>query len=127
MVMLIDDDKDDCDIFRDAASQVTDCRCHCIQSPTEALSLLNKIKALPDCIFLDINMPGVHGFDVLKHIKADPKLSKIPIIMYSTTPNPQEAERSLLLGADRFMRKTPDYKKLVLSLQKIKSELIDGR
>jgi CheY-like chemotaxis protein len=125
MVMLIDDDKDDCDIFCDAASQVSDCKCHCIHDPKEALSILNKTRALPDCIFLDINMPVVDGFDVLRHLKSDPKLSKIPVVMYSTTPNPQEAERSLRLGADRFMRKTSDYKKLILSLQKIKAELID--
>lgn len=127
MVMLIDDDRDDCDIFCDAASQVSDCRCHCVHNPAEALTILRRTTTLPDCIFLDINMPGIDGFHVLKHIKSDPKLARIPIVMYSTTPNPQEAERSLLLGADRFMRKTPDYKKLVTSLREIKSELLDPK
>jgi CheY-like chemotaxis protein len=80
---------------------------------------------LPICIFLDISMPGMDGFAVLKHIKRDPKLSKISVVMCSTTPNPKEAEMSLSLGGDRFIRKTSDYKRLVRSLQQVKSELID--
>jgi CheY-like chemotaxis protein len=126
MVMLIDDDKDDCDIFCDAANQVTDCKCHCVHNAVEALSILDKTNKLPACIFIDINMPVMDGFSTLTHIKANPKLSKIPIVMYSTTPNPYEAEKSLHMGADRFIRKTSDYKGLVKRLKEIKSELIDG-
>ena len=127
MVMLIDVDKDDCDIFCDAANQISDCKCHCVNNAMDALSMLNKVSKLPLCIFLDINMPVIDGFEVLKQIKSDPKLSKIPVVMYSTTPNPREAEKSLSLGADRFIRKTADYSKLVSSLRKVKSDLIDGQ
>lgn len=125
MIMLIDDDRDDCDIFCEAANQVSDCKCHCVHSPVDALTILDRSQKLPICIFLDINMPEMDGFSVLRHIRSDPKLSKIPIVMYSTTPNPKEAEMSINLGADRFIRKTSDYKKLVNSLKAVKSELID--
>jgi CheY-like chemotaxis protein len=125
MVMLIDDDKDDCDIFCDAANQISECKCHCVHSSVEALTILGKAQKLPRCIFLDINMPVLDGFGVLKHIKSDPKLSKIPVVMYSTTPGRQEQEKSISLGAVRFIRKTSDYAKLVSSLKAVKSELID--
>jgi CheY-like chemotaxis protein len=127
MVMLIDDDKDDCDIFCDAAQAVTECKCHCIHSPVDALTFLDRTATLPHCIFLDINMPGMDGFEVLQHIKASPKLSKIPVIMYSTTPNPTEAQKSLSLGADRFIRKTADYRKLINTLKEVKMEVVNGR
>jgi CheY-like chemotaxis protein len=126
MIMLIDDDKDDCDIFRDAANQVSECKCHCVHSPVDALTILDRSEKLPICIFLDLNMPVMDGFAVLKHIKNDPRLSNIPIVVYSTTPNPKEAERSIRLGADRFIRKTSDYKKLINSLKEVKSALIDN-
>jgi CheY-like chemotaxis protein len=126
MVMLIDDDKDDCDIFCEAVSQVTDCKCHCLHNPVDALSVLDRSQRLPDCIFLDINMPFMNGFAVLSKIKNDPKLSNIPIIVYSTTSNQKEVERSLDLGASRFVRKTSDYHRLVSSLKDVKRQLIDG-
>ena len=125
--MLIDDDKDDCDIFRDAAANVTDCKCHCLHNSIEALSILNKTQKLPHCIFLDINMPVMNGFDVLQKIKSNTRLSQIPVIMYSTTPNPKEVEKSLTLGADRFIRKTSDFRALVNVLREVKSDLIDSR
>jgi len=123
--MLIDDDKDDCDIFCDAANQISECKCHCVHSSVEALMILGKAQKLPHCIFLDINMPILDGFGVLKYIKSHPKLSQIPVVMYSTTPNLQEQEKSLNLGAIRFIRKTGDYAKLISSLKAVKSELID--
>jgi CheY-like chemotaxis protein len=125
MVMLIDDDKDDCEIFCDAANQVSECKCHCVHNAMDALTILDKTQKLPACIFLDINMPVMDGVTVLTHIKRNPRLSKIPVVMYSTTSNPKEAEKCLTLGADRFIRKTTDYRKLISSLREIKSELID--
>lgn len=125
MVMLIDDDKDDCDIFCEAATQVSECKCQCVHSGVDALSILNKAAKLPVCIFLDINLPVMNGFTVLSQIKSTPRLAKIPVIMYSTTPNPKEAEKCIDLGADRFLKKTSDYRKLIASLKEVKSQLTD--
>lgn len=125
--MLIDDDKDDCDIFCEAATQVSECKCHCVHNAVDALSMLDKTQKLPICIFLDINMPVMNGFTVLMHIKSNPKLANIPVIMYSTTRNEKEAEKCMDLGAHRFLRKTSDYRKLVNSLRDVKSELINIR
>lgn len=127
MVLLIDDDKDDCDIFCEAANEVSECKCHCVHSPVDALSVLTKTQKLPLCIFLDINMPGMDGFTLLKHIRSNPKFSNVPVIMYSTTPSPLEAQKSLSMGADRFIRKTADYRRLVSQLKEVKTELIDSR
>lgn len=127
MVLLIDDDKDDCEIFRDAANEISECKCHFVHSPADALSILNKAQKLPICIFLDINMPVMDGFAVLRQIRSNPKFSNIPVVMYSTTPNPNEAKKALAWGADRFIRKTSDYHRLVDLLKEVKTQLIDNR
>lgn len=125
--MLIDDDKDDCEIFCDAAHEVSNCKCHCVNDSVEALSILERTRTFPHCIFLDINIPVMDGVTVLKKIKANPKLSEIPIIMYSTTSNPLEMQECLQLGADKFVRKTSNYLQLVASLKAIKSEILNGK
>ncbi len=124
MVMLIDDDKDDCDIFCDAAQQVVDCKCHCVHTCNEALSILSRAEVRPACIFLDINIPVMDGVTLLRKLKSDPLLSEIPVIMYSTTNNPVEIDSCLRIGARRFITKNISYQKLVQTLKDIKDEIL---
>ena len=123
MVMLIDDDRDDCDIFMDAVSDVTPCKCHCYREPGKALAVLNRCRHFPTCIFLDINIPVTDGVTFLKTLKADSRLARIPVIMYSTTGNEKEIKTCLTAGAVRFIRKTPNYPKLVRELTEVKDIL----
>ncbi len=60
---------------------------------------------VPDLILLDIVMPGVSGFDVLKAIKADERWKNISVIMFSNLGQEHEIEDSKKLGADYFLIK----------------------
>jgi CheY-like chemotaxis protein len=62
-------------------------------------------KEIPDLILLDVIMPGMSGFDVLKTIKADPKYKDISIIMFSNLGQEHEIEEAKNLGADEFLIK----------------------
>lgn len=124
--MIIDDDQDDCDIFRDAAMQVADCKCHCINDSRKALSILDRAETYPNVIFLDINIPVIDGISLLKYLKGDPRFSSIPIVMYSTTNNPAEIETCLRMGANRFIKKSVSYQQLVRTLSEIKQEIMSG-
>ena len=54
-------------------------------------------------LLLDINMPQVSGIEVLRQIKADTELRKMPVVMLTTTDDPQEVERCHSIGcAERF-------------------------
>lgn len=127
MVMLIDDDRDDCDIFVDAVHDVTPCKCHCFTDPVKALALLNRCRHYPTCIFLDINIPVINGIAILRTLKADQRLAQIPVIMYSTTSNENEIKSCLTIGADRFIRKTASYAHLVHSLSEVKEFVNNAR
>lgn len=63
----------------------------------------------PALIFLDVVMPGMNGFRVLKKLRQDPLTANIPIVMISG--NQQASEQFYLqrCGADDFMRKPFDY------------------
>lgn len=62
-------------------------------------------------LLLDIRMPQVDGVEVLRQIKADAELKKIPIIMLTTTDDPREVERCHALGCSHYVVKPVDYDK----------------
>ncbi len=75
----------------------------CVKSGEETLVFLER--EIPDLILLDIHMPGMDGFEVIDHIKADEKFAAIPVI-FLTADNDREAEiQSFKHGALDFITK----------------------
>ncbi len=67
---------------------------------------LVKVKeSLPDLILLDLILPGVDGFEVLRQIKQDSSLAPIPVIILSNLGQREEVERGLKLGAIDYLIK----------------------
>lgn len=67
---------------------------------------LNKIKSFnPDLILLDIVLPKMDGFEVLKEIKNDPELKKIPVVLLTNLGQKNEVEKGLSLGAEEYIIK----------------------
>lgn len=62
-------------------------------------------KNTPNLILLDLNMPDMDGFEVMKRISADPEYSKIPVIFLSAAQTPQEEAECLEAGAIDFVGK----------------------
>jgi CheY-like chemotaxis protein len=65
----------------------------------------------PYLLLLDIRMPKVDGVQVLKELKNDPELRKIPVSMLTTTDDPREVERCHALGCSNYIVKPVDYDK----------------
>lgn len=59
----------------------------------------------PDLILLDLLMPKMDGFEVLKVLKSDPATSSIPIIVLTAKAAEEDRQRALDLGADNYMTK----------------------
>jgi DNA-binding response OmpR family regulator len=62
-------------------------------------------KEIPDIILLDILLPGIDGFEVLKRIRANPALQKTHVSMLSNFGQREDIERAIAAGADQFMVK----------------------
>lgn len=60
---------------------------------------------LPDLILLDINMPGLNGFEVLKRLRENPSTASIPTILITAMSELSDVVHGLKLGADDYLRK----------------------
>jgi len=74
-----------------------------IPSGSKLLAVLKKTK--PDLILLDIEMPEMNGYDVIKEIKADPETKGIPVIFLTGKTDPENERIGLSLGAVDYIRK----------------------
>ena len=74
-----------------------------VASGTECLDTLKKQPF--DIVLLDIVMPGIDGFEVLRIIKGDPTMRDIPVIVISSLEEMQDSVRAIELGADDFLTK----------------------
>jgi CheY-like chemotaxis protein len=86
---------------------------HFAKDGVEGLQLLQERTF--DLVILDLNLPGLSGYDVLRHHR--PK--NVPIVMFSVSSNPEDAKRSLELGACEFVQKPirlEAYKHAVLTM-----------
>jgi CheY-like chemotaxis protein len=67
----------------------------------------------PDLILLDIKMPRKSGWEALEEIKAEPSLSKILIIILTTSRNMDDVVRSKELGAEAYYTKPASFEELI--------------
>lgn len=120
-VLIVDDDVDDRDFFCEALCEIDgSIQCVCATNGDEALNLLNRPNVVtPDYIFLDLNMPRLSGKQCLAAIKKIKKLSQIPVIIFSTTRQNEEAEETKELGAVMFLTKPSRYTELKEMLSSI--------
>lgn len=70
-------------------------------------------------LVLDIRMPKVDGIEVLRRIKADPELRKLPVTMLTTTEDPNEIERCHMLGCSNYVTKPVDYNKFIEAIRQL--------
>ncbi len=73
----------------------------------------------PHVLLLDIRMPKVDGIEVLRQVKADPELKKLPVIMVTTTDDPFEVERCHRLGCSNYITKPVDYAQFVEAVRRL--------
>ncbi len=85
--------------------------------------LMNKMNGrehgLPYLMLLDIRMPKVDGVEVLRKIRNDRELKKMPVIMITTTNDQQEVENCHRLGCSNYINKPVDYDKFVDAIKKL--------
>ena len=118
-ILLVEDDLDDQQFFREALHRVHPAiSCDIANNGLEALTVIEKPPPF-DMIFMDLNMPKMDGFECLKVLKQDPKHKHIPVVIVSTTDSYEDIEKTKQLGATSFFTKPSSYDGLFHKLKGI--------
>jgi CheY-like chemotaxis protein len=123
-IVVADDDIDDQELAKEGFE---DCKVQ-VNSVFNGLQLMDyllkrdaykNIESTPDLIILDLNMPLMDGFNVLKEIKAQKLHTSIPIYVVTTSISKADKEKALALGAKGFFSKgfsSEDIKKVMMEI-----------
>jgi DNA-binding response OmpR family regulator len=117
-IILAEDDPDDHDFFTEALNEISvSIKLVAVKNGEELMELLKHF--LPDIIFLDLDMPYKNGLECIAEIRANHKLQKIPVVVFSSTTRPSNIDTAYEMGADLFFIKPSVYKDLVSSTKAI--------
>ncbi|WP_299201518.1 response regulator [Brumimicrobium sp.] len=115
--VLIDDDEDDQLIFETVIHMsFPDYELRLFSRFEEAKPYLTENAHRIGPIFIDLNMPKANGIDCLNFLRSVPDYQDAPIIIYSTSKNPDDAQKSLKNGATAFISKPSRIKDLITEL-----------
>ena len=90
----------------------------------EAIALLETSR--PDLMLLDIEMPRMDGFEVLRHVRHAPRLADLPVVMISSRTGAKHRERAAELGVDHFLGKPFKEPELLMLIGRLLAAVPEG-
>ncbi len=122
-ILFVDDERD---LVRSAQIFLTEAGYdfHAAYDGVEALERLEEFT--PDVMVLDITMPRLNGWDVLRMMQADPKKANIPVLVLTARNKDAEKARGWQLGATWYHPKPFNFEELLLILARILTSVKDA-
>ena len=115
-IFYVDDDPDDLIFFQEALDE-TGKNVSLFNLGDNMLNAMRNPPPNPAMIFLDLNMPGKSGFDILAEIKSSEAFRDVPVIILSTSDDPETIAKSKRLGAQYYIPKSRSMKGLKKSIR----------
>jgi CheY-like chemotaxis protein len=101
-VLIVEDDTAMADTLA-SMTHLLGYRSRVVHSSRAAISAATKEK--PDLILLDLNLPGINGFEVCRYLKRDPQLSNTQVIFVSVEGGPERMQLAKEAGAAAYLLK----------------------
>jgi PleD family two-component response regulator len=110
-ILIIDDDDDHLVLTRKILTQIGHFSVVVCNNSLLAVETIQKEK--PDLVLLDIMMPRLDGFSVLKQIRETEEIKRVKIIMYSAKIFDVDKKKAIQLGANAYISKIIESHKLI--------------
>ena len=127
-ILLIEDNPADARMVREALAEgEVQASLRWLASGEEALHYLRHSGAYagsqsaPDLVLLDLNLPGLNGQEVLKAIKSDPTLLRLPVLVLTSSANPSDVQAAYGSHANAYLVKPQDYGEFLALVGHIRS------
>ncbi len=114
-ILLVEDNEGDVRLMREVLGEINPtARLHVVTDGAEAMEFLGYqgwylAAPRPDVILLDLNLPKLHGREVLARVKANPHLQTIPVIVLTSSEAESDVESSYRLMANSYLRKPDNF------------------
>ena len=122
-ILLVDDNRIDWEIFQEALRETAPTIVsHWACSGEEAIRFLRQEAEFADTgpvklVVLDLNMPGMNGFETLKKIRSNPQMSRVPVLLFSSSKSPRDTDEAYILGANAVFCKPCSLERYVEKVQ----------
>lgn len=119
VILLVEDSADDVELIKiSLSSQFAYFNLHIVSDGEEALNYLYRSEnVLPDLILLDLHMPKLGGLEVLKELRENERTTKLPVIIFTSSQEQEDLEKSYQLGANAFIRKSLEPAEFMAALK----------
>lgn len=78
-----------------------------------------ELHPLPQVMLLDLKLPKVSGFDVLKHVRNDPRTQFLPVVIMTSSSEEEDIYTSYKLGANSYVRKPVEFQRFAEAVQQM--------
>lgn len=117
-IFYADDDPDDIEYFTDAVRDIMEgADLHTHMRAELLIFALKNPPPVAEILFLDLNMPGKNGFQVLKELRSTEQFKQLPIVILSTSTDQATIDKTRELGASYYLPKPNSYSSLKQSIQ----------
>ena len=115
-VLIVDDDPDLLHLLTDGLELLGNFRV--VQAANGIEGLEQFFETHPDCVIIDIKMPGLDGYQLVRALRGDPESASTPIIMLTALAQERQQFAGLALGADQYLIKPVTPRELVAAVQR---------
>lgn len=105
-ILYIEDNKDAIIFFNRVVHNLGDYHFKTTEDGNSAIKILEEEKGFePEMILLDINLPGMNGFEILQYVRTKTAYKHIPVIMFTSSDDLMDIEKSYEFGANAYLIK----------------------